>query len=57
MTFALHDAIAELATYNDDPAAGGITREVFTPTYERSVDFVYQALAFGIASSLACAVP
>jgi hydantoinase/carbamoylase family amidase len=40
MTFALHDAIAELATYNDDPAAGGITREVFTPTYERSVEFV-----------------
>jgi hydantoinase/carbamoylase family amidase len=40
MTFALHDAIAELATYNDDPAAGGITREVFTPTYERAVEFV-----------------
>ena len=39
-TFALHDAIAELATYNDDPAAGGITREVFTPTYERPVEFV-----------------
>jgi hydantoinase/carbamoylase family amidase len=37
---ALHDAIAELATFNDDPAAGGITREVFTPTYERSVEFV-----------------
>ena len=40
MSAALHDAIAELATYNDDPAAGGITREVFTPTYERSVEFV-----------------
>jgi len=40
MTPALHEAIAELATYNDDPAAGGITREVFTPTYERSVEFV-----------------
>ncbi|MEA2177591.1 MAG: hypothetical protein QOG77_888, partial [Solirubrobacteraceae bacterium] len=40
MTAGLHDAIAELATYNDDPAAGGITREVFTPTYERSVEFV-----------------
>ena len=26
----LHDAIAELATYNDDPVAGGITREVYT---------------------------
>jgi hydantoinase/carbamoylase family amidase len=40
MSIALHDAIAELATYNDDPAAGGITREVFTPTYERSVEYV-----------------
>jgi hydantoinase/carbamoylase family amidase len=40
MTAALHDAIAELATFNDDPDAGGITREVFTPTYERSVEFV-----------------
>jgi hydantoinase/carbamoylase family amidase len=29
----LHDAIAELAGFNDDPAAGGITREVYTPTY------------------------
>jgi hydantoinase/carbamoylase family amidase len=36
----LHEAIAELATFNDDPAAGGITREVFTPTYERSVEYV-----------------
>jgi hydantoinase/carbamoylase family amidase len=36
----LHDAIAELATYNDDPAAGGITREVFTPTYERALEYV-----------------
>jgi hydantoinase/carbamoylase family amidase len=36
----LHEAIAELATFNDDPDAGGITREVFTPTYERSVEFV-----------------
>ena len=29
----LHDAIAELAAFNDDPAGGGITREVYTPTY------------------------
>jgi hydantoinase/carbamoylase family amidase len=36
----LHDAIAELATYNDDPAAGGITREVFTPTYARALAYV-----------------
>jgi hydantoinase/carbamoylase family amidase len=33
----LHDRIAELATYNDDPAAGGITREVYTPTYARAL--------------------
>jgi hydantoinase/carbamoylase family amidase len=36
----LHDAIAELATLNDDPAAGGITREVYSPTYERAVELV-----------------
>lgn len=36
----LHDRIAELATYNDDPAAGGITREVYTPTYGRALDRV-----------------
>jgi hydantoinase/carbamoylase family amidase len=35
--FDLHAAIAELAALNDDPAAGGITREVYTPTYERAV--------------------
>lgn len=36
----LHDRIAELATYNDDPAAGGITREVYTPTYARALERV-----------------
>ena len=36
----LHAAIAELATFNDDPAAGGITREVYTPTYARALDRV-----------------
>jgi hydantoinase/carbamoylase family amidase len=36
----LDDRIAELATYNDDPAAGGITREVYTPTYARALDLV-----------------
>jgi hydantoinase/carbamoylase family amidase len=36
----LHEAIAELATFNDDPEAGGITREVFTPTYERALEHV-----------------
>ncbi|MDX6728477.1 MAG: hypothetical protein QOK49_3282 [Baekduia sp.] len=43
----LHDAIAELATFNDDPAAGGITREVYTPTYaaalERVIDWMHDA--------------
>jgi hydantoinase/carbamoylase family amidase len=36
----LHAAIAELATFNDDPAAGGITREVYTPTYARALERV-----------------
>src|SRR3954469_23329059 len=36
----LHDAIARLAEFNDDPAAGGITREVFTPTYAAALDYV-----------------
>lgn len=38
----LHDRIAELATYNDDPAAGGITREVYTPTYARALERVME---------------
>jgi ureidoglycolate amidohydrolase len=36
----LHARIAELATFNDDPAAGGITREIYTPTYGRALDRV-----------------
>jgi ureidoglycolate amidohydrolase len=36
----LHDAIAELAVFNDDPGAGGITREVYTPTYAAALDRV-----------------
>jgi hydantoinase/carbamoylase family amidase len=36
----LHARIAELATYNDDPAAGGITREVYTRTYAAALDHV-----------------
>ncbi len=36
----LHDAIAELAQFNDDPAAGGITREVYTPTYAAALERV-----------------
>jgi acetylornithine deacetylase/succinyl-diaminopimelate desuccinylase-like protein len=36
----LHDAIAELAGFNDDPEAGGITREVYTPTYAAALEHV-----------------
>ena len=36
----LDDAIAELAEYNDDPAAGGMTREVYTPTYAAALERV-----------------
>src|SRR5215207_2798386 len=36
----LHDAIAELAQFNDDPSAGGITREVYTPTYRAALERV-----------------
>ena len=36
----LGDAIAELAGYNDDPGAGGITREVYTPTYAAALERV-----------------
>jgi ureidoglycolate amidohydrolase len=36
----LPHAIAELARFNDDPGAGGITREVYTPTYRRALDRV-----------------
>jgi ureidoglycolate amidohydrolase len=36
----LEDAIAELAAFNDDPTAGGITREVYTPTYRAALDRV-----------------
>ena len=34
----LDDAIAALAEYNDDPAAGGMTREVYTPTYAAALE-------------------
>jgi acetylornithine deacetylase/succinyl-diaminopimelate desuccinylase-like protein len=36
----LHDAIAELAQCNDEPGAGGITREVYTPTYGAALERV-----------------
>jgi hydantoinase/carbamoylase family amidase len=41
---SLRDQIEELAGYNDDPAAGGITREVYTPTYARALDWVAQRM-------------
>ena len=37
---SLRDQIEELATYNDDPAAGGVTREVYTPTYAAALEWV-----------------
>jgi ureidoglycolate amidohydrolase len=40
----LTNAIERLAQFNDDPAAGGITREVFTPTYARALDWVTQQM-------------
>lgn len=36
----LHANIASLAELNDDPAAGGITREVYTPTYALALERV-----------------
>jgi hydantoinase/carbamoylase family amidase len=36
----LHARIAELATYNDHPAAGGITREIYTRTYAAALERV-----------------
>jgi hydantoinase/carbamoylase family amidase len=43
----LHDDIARLAEFNDDPAAGGITREVFTPTYGAALEWVAGQLRDG----------
>lgn len=40
MSGALDAAIDRLAQFNDDPAAGGITREVFTPTYTAALEWV-----------------
>ena len=36
----LDAAIEQLAAFNDDPDAGGITREVYTPTYRAALDRV-----------------
>jgi ureidoglycolate amidohydrolase len=40
----LEAAIQRLAEFNDDPGAGGITREVFTPTYRRALDWVAERM-------------
>ena len=36
----IHEQIAELARFNCDPAAGGVTREVFTSEYMAASDYV-----------------
>jgi hydantoinase/carbamoylase family amidase len=41
---SLREQIEELAGFNDDPAAGGITREVYTPTYARALDWVAERM-------------
>jgi len=37
-------AIDRLAEFNDDPDAGGITREVFTPTYAAGLEWVAERM-------------
>lgn len=37
---SIGEQLEHLASLNDDPAAGGITREVFTPTYQLANDYV-----------------
>jgi hydantoinase/carbamoylase family amidase len=50
---ALDDAIAELARFNDDPDAGGITREVYTPTYAAALEWVVERMrAVGLETRL-----
>jgi hydantoinase/carbamoylase family amidase len=41
---SLHAAIDRLAEFNDDPRAGGITREVFTPTYRQALEWVAEQM-------------
>ncbi len=50
---ALDDAIAQLARFNDDPQAGGITREVYTPTYAAALEWVAERMrAAGLETRL-----
>ena len=44
MSGDLHAAIDRLAEFNDDPAAGGITREVYTPTYAAALEWVAERM-------------
>ncbi|MCW3013601.1 MAG: Zn-dependent hydrolase, partial [Solirubrobacterales bacterium] len=39
------EQLERLSGLNDDPLAGGITREVFTPTYMRANDYVMELMA------------
>jgi ureidoglycolate amidohydrolase len=49
----LDDAIAELARFNDDPDAGGITREVYTSTYAAALEWVAERMrAAGLEARL-----
>jgi ureidoglycolate amidohydrolase len=49
----LQTAIDRLAEFNDDPAAGGITREVFTPTYAAGLEWVAERMrGAGLATRL-----
>jgi allantoate deiminase len=40
----VHSAIARLASFNSDPEAGGITREVYTPEYHASLEYVAELM-------------
>ena len=44
MSGDLHSAIDRLAEFNDDPAAGGITREVYTPIYAAALEWVAEQM-------------
>jgi hydantoinase/carbamoylase family amidase len=43
-THPISEQLTRLSYLNDDPQAGGITREVFTPTYMRANDYVAELM-------------
>jgi ureidoglycolate amidohydrolase len=43
-TRSIGEQLERLSGLNDDPLAGGITREVFTPTYMRANDYVMELM-------------